>query len=100
MVLIQPGTASSGNVAQLHPFAVGNTPSAGRLDTTPLFNVTNTGLIEATTGDVTMTGYSVTQAGVVRVTTGVHAARQHHTGEPRTKTRRSAPATAAVGSDR
>lgn len=71
VVLIQPGTASSGNVAQLHPFAVGNTPSAGRLDTTPLFNVTNTGLIEATTGDVTMTGYSVTQAGVVRVTTGV-----------------------------
>jgi filamentous hemagglutinin family protein len=40
-------------------------------DATPLFTATNTGLIQATTGNVTLTGGAVTQAGVVEVTTGI-----------------------------
>ncbi|MEW6435850.1 MAG: filamentous hemagglutinin family protein [Pseudomonadota bacterium] len=38
---------------------------------TPIFTATNTGLLQATTGNVTMLGAAVDQAGVIKVTTSI-----------------------------
>ncbi|WP_189052635.1 beta strand repeat-containing protein, partial [Aliidongia dinghuensis] len=61
------GAASS----WLSPGLVGAVNPSGQRDQTPVFTATNTGLIQATTGNVTMLGATVTQAGVIAVTTSV-----------------------------
>ena len=54
-----------------YPVLLGSTPQVNRTDTTPLFSASNTGLLEATTGNVTVEGYSVTQGGVIATTTSI-----------------------------
>jgi filamentous hemagglutinin family protein len=45
--------------------------NVGGMDTTPVGSLVNTGLVQAPTGNVTLLGSNVTQAGVVGVTTSV-----------------------------
>ncbi|GGF46910.1 hypothetical protein GCM10011611_61660 [Aliidongia dinghuensis] len=54
----------------LSPYLTGRV-STGNPDPTPLFAATNTGLIEAATGNVTMLGATINQLGVVAVTTSI-----------------------------
>ncbi|MEW6435567.1 MAG: filamentous hemagglutinin family protein [Pseudomonadota bacterium] len=67
--LNQPTSAATS--AWLFPVMTDFMQPAGKVDVAPLFTATNTGLIEATTGNVTLTGGAVNQMGVIAVTTGV-----------------------------
>ncbi len=55
----------------LTPSLVGTAGVVDGVDTTPAFSLSNTGLIEADRGNVTLLGYNVTQGGVVAATTSV-----------------------------
>ncbi|WP_189050838.1 beta strand repeat-containing protein, partial [Aliidongia dinghuensis] len=69
-VQLVASTGVSGN-SWLSPVLLGAVDSPGQPDQTPVFAATNTGLIQATTGNVTMLGATVTQAGVIAVTTSI-----------------------------
>ncbi|MEW6437322.1 MAG: filamentous hemagglutinin family protein [Pseudomonadota bacterium] len=68
-LLLSPPPAETSN-SWLSPTLVGWL-GLGASDPTPVFTATNTGLLQATTGNVTMLGAAVTQAGVVGVTTSI-----------------------------
>ncbi|MEW6437770.1 MAG: filamentous hemagglutinin family protein [Pseudomonadota bacterium] len=77
----------------------------GASDPTPVFTATNTGLIEATTGNVTILGAAINQAGVAEVTTSITrpgeidlTAEDEVQGQIATSGRRTGPIVFAPGS--
>ncbi|MEW6438346.1 MAG: filamentous hemagglutinin family protein [Pseudomonadota bacterium] len=65
--------APTGKIANswLVPGLVGTAYAPGNPNGTPVFTATNTGLLQATTGNVTVLGATVDQAGVIKVTTSI-----------------------------
>jgi filamentous hemagglutinin family protein len=87
---LQPGYSSSGNVtATVIGSQIGVTDNSGSTygtGTTGLGSVSNTGIIMADQGDITMAGHSVTQAGILLSTTTVNNRGSIHLLTDRTDT--------------